>query len=1216
MSTSRLVRQIVKTRTRTRIALLAALACGAVLAVTLGAAQALLVQSSTFGSTGTGAGQMETPQGVAVDQSTGDRYVADSANHRVDKFNSAGTFQVTWGWGVADGASHFETCTSSCQAGISGNGAGQFANPTSVAVDSSSHDVYVGDVNNSNVQKFDSSGTYLSTNDGSTTTSGSFGGVVGIAVDQSNNLWVAGNNNNISAFDSTGAFIREWNDTYGITLAIAVDSTTNAVYLIRGTLAMERWTLTGSGETVVDPNAATAIAVDPATGNVYAADNSSGNRIFVYDSTNTQIDNFSLAGGFGTVGGLGFYSATPALLVSDATNNDVGVYTTPSPGPPVIDGESSSNLGATSATLNAQVNPFGNDTTCHFEYGLTTAYGSTAPCTPSDLGSSFADQNASAMISGLAPSTMYHFRVVATNSAGTTDGTDMTFTTLPPPSIDSESVANVTATDATLQAQINPNGGDTTYQFQYGTTTSYGSTAPASPVDIGSGTSDVAASATLSGLSPNTTYHFRAVADGTYFGPDRTFTTYAANLPTGLPDNRGYEMVTPANKDSGEAFDRNGAPTAAEAAFDGNRMGYISLNAFPGSQSDGTNYLSTRGTSSWSTLNLVPPQSTAGSFLCPVFAGIAAYSTDLSKGVLADGGNQSSGCGTDSPQLVAGEPQGVQNLFVRDNTNNTFQLVDVTPGSVTPADANYDGGSADLSHVVFDENAQLTGNAPPSADDLYDWSGGVVKLVTVVGNAGVVGTLAGDHGFGFEHPVSADGTRILFNANGNLYMRQNAATTLQVDASKAGGSGGGGQLAGASVDDSLVYFTAPDTSGLTSDTQPGSGTNLYRYSVASDTLTDLTPTASPQFLGVSGVSNDGSFIYFAARDVLASGATLNEPNLYVWHNGTTTFIATLAGGDGCDWSANCLSARSSANGAFFGFTSSKNLTSYDSGGNPEIYLYNALSNTLACASCNPSGEPPTSGASIPAPYGPLIGSGGTLSRSVSDAGQVFFDTMDALLPTDTNGLRDVYEYEGGQVRSISTGTSTHQSLFYDASQTGSDVFFSTGQQLVPQDVDSAEDIYDARVGGGFPFSAPAPACVGDGCLPPPLSAPAAPLVASLTFSGPGNATPSGAAPSGGAQPAATTAKLRLLKRTIKGTTIKLQISVPRAGVISVSAGNIVGVNRVVTKGGTYTITVHLTSKAKKTLRKKHKLKLTLNVRFLPTGSGSAAKTTLNLKMKA
>ena len=117
---------------------------------------------SAFGSEGEGAGQLDGPHGVAVDRSTGDVYVADKANDRVDEFEEDGTFVRAWGWGVLDGKSEFEVCTSSCRAGPEEEqGAGAMFRPVGIAVDQATGDVYVIDLENDRVQEFTASGAFV-----------------------------------------------------------------------------------------------------------------------------------------------------------------------------------------------------------------------------------------------------------------------------------------------------------------------------------------------------------------------------------------------------------------------------------------------------------------------------------------------------------------------------------------------------------------------------------------------------------------------------------------------------------------------------------------------------------------------------------------------------------------------------------------------------------------------------------------------------------------------------------------------------------------------------------------------------------------------------------------------------------------------------------------------------------------------------------------------
>ena len=163
------------------------------------------------------------------------------------------------------------------------------------------------------------------------------------------------------------------------------------------------------------------------------------------------------------------------MYVSDRTANNVTFYGPPTtPGPPLVFSESATNVNDTGATLNTTIVPFGLDTTCQFQYVDDAAFQSTGyatatsvPCVPPDLGSSFTFQSASATITGLTTQTVYHFRAVATNSEGTVNGADKTFQTSGPAIVVTQPATNITATDATLNGTVNPNGLDTTCMFQY-----------------------------------------------------------------------------------------------------------------------------------------------------------------------------------------------------------------------------------------------------------------------------------------------------------------------------------------------------------------------------------------------------------------------------------------------------------------------------------------------------------------------------------------------------------------------------------------------------------------------------------------------------------------------------------------------------------------------------------------------------------------------------
>lgn len=186
-----------------------------------------------------------------------------------------------------------------------------------------------------------------------------------------------------------------------------------------------------------------------------------------------------------------------------------------------------SSVSTTSARLNGSVNPNDRATTWYFEFGTTTSYGTKTASR--NAGSGANSISVSTTISGLAPTTTYHFRLVASNALGTTLGADQVFTTAGPPVAQTGVAQSLATTTATLTGSVDPRGRSTSWHFDYGTTTSYGSRTTSQ--NAGSGTTPVGVSTPVSGLTPGTTYHFRLVASnnvGTAVGGDQTFTTVPA----------------------------------------------------------------------------------------------------------------------------------------------------------------------------------------------------------------------------------------------------------------------------------------------------------------------------------------------------------------------------------------------------------------------------------------------------------------------------------------------------------------------------------------------------------------------------------------------------------------------------------------------------------------------------------------------------------------
>jgi hypothetical protein len=199
-----------------------------------------------------------------------------------------------------------------------------------------------------------------------------------------------------------------------------------------------------------------------------------------------------------------------------------GLLTT-SAAPQAVTG-AATGVTTSSATLNGTVNPSSRATSWYFEYGTSTSYGTKTAT--KDAGSGTSPVAVAAAVTGLASGRTYHFRLVATSDAGTSRGSDQTFQASGPPTVTTKPASSVKDSTATLNASINPNGQATTFYFEYGTSTSYGTKTAAK--SIGSGRSSMNVSVTAAGLAPSVAYHVRVIATnagGTSSGSDQTFTT-------------------------------------------------------------------------------------------------------------------------------------------------------------------------------------------------------------------------------------------------------------------------------------------------------------------------------------------------------------------------------------------------------------------------------------------------------------------------------------------------------------------------------------------------------------------------------------------------------------------------------------------------------------------------------------------------------------------
>jgi hypothetical protein len=552
-----------------------------------------------------------------------------------------------------------------------------------------------------------------------------------------------------------------------------------------------------------------------------------------------------------------------------------------------------------------------------------------------------------------------------------------------------------------------------------------------------------------------------------------------------LPDCRAYEQVTPVNKDgtnpAGEVNDVQASTAGDRIVFDvpANMPGAAGASRAPGF------FLGSRGGEGWSDRGMEVPSQSHGESV------VVGWSEDLSVVV------------NSAFEVTPGSGTG---LYLSDSSTGVFQLASPLPPSFPVGFASQvhpRGFSADDSRMIFETEDQLSPSAAAGKENLYELHGGVVSLVGVLpdGSTPPGGSFPGPERFNLgvyftQDTISRDGSRVFFTAGETeqIYVREDGTRTVAV---------GVGAFLAATPDGSRVFYLAG-----------GAGGDLVEFDVESEQTTDLTPGGGVE--GLLGLSDDGSYLYFAA----------NGGSLYVWHGGTASFIATSGYQD--NWTVrdfyvggNHPKASSvSRDGRFLLFT----------GSDGQLDRYDAVHGRLACVSCDPSGAPPAHPPTLQSVqlFIGAVEPAVALRNLSSDGSRVFFESPDALVPRDTNGVQDVYEWgqqgvgscqgssesfspaSGGCLYLVSSGRSPEKSFLADASASGNDVFFFTDQPLVGQDQDGLVDVYDARVGGGLaaqnPPAPPAP-CEGEGCRPMAGGAPVFGAPVSATFAGAGNVMP-------------------------------------------------------------------------------------------------------------
>lgn len=1112
--------------------------------------------------------------GLAVDESH-DVYVANKTSRRVDVFKPTFTagvptgieFQKSFGWGAATGAAAFEVCAAPavCHApAAAGNGEGQFAlnSPTDIGIDSEGNVFALDGPTNKRVQEFSPAAAPLSKEFGAAALSATFGTgePLSIAIDRSDDhVFVSGKRSTASnqvavlEMDHGGAAVQAYGEELTPTgangLAVAQASLGGNVYLsvatnntLQGVYAMNSNLPTVSAPSSVTAHSATlhGTVVSDEVAVAYHFEYST-------DGANWTAAPASDATVPATPGAVAVEQAVSGLVGSQeyrvrlAATRPAGATTirsaatsfTTEPSAPEVIGSSASRIGIHTARLEATINPENQPTVYRFQVGPESCSANACPTLiEGSAGFGGGPTPVVGELTGLAPGTTYHFRVVAINADGMTPGLDGSFTTYSEQTLD---------TSCSNQA------------FRTG----FGAFLPdcrayeqASPVD-------------KNGVGVGGIHGFTRSAP--LGGAITFFDSQGNGFPSETGGNQTYGTYQASRKADAWPLQRLMAPAS---------LGTSNSSSWLGSTPD----------LRYSLVEVENPDTSSpefgrGLYLLENQTGaitqVVAREKDQTRTPYAFDGASTDGARIffETTAALTSDAVGtVDHLYMWSRATGEVSLVGVLPASEGGEEP--EGGSFGGAYEWFEYPETETGGAlqglgvealhaiSPTGDQIYFTAGETGQLYL---RRGLTGS-------------SPETVRVSAPAPG-------APIESPLPAAFQEATPGG----------SYVFFLSSQKLTGDATTGPADeGKDLYRWDAESEHLVDIAPdTIDPEgadVRGLVGVAEDGRSGYFVAAGDLATGATAGRDNLYrfVEADGQfdITFIATLAPHsrfrgeiniDERNYSPRAYDRRPSegsaeermkdsrmlADGSELLFSSAEPLTGYENIAGKssrgidicsqtearcgELFLYSASTGNVICISCSPSGEPPLGPAQLnselfnvslyPNDFPNVY-----LPRNLSADGEhIFFESPDPLVPRDTNAAAgctssneedapgtgldclDVYEWEavgapggscktveadGGCLYLLSTGQSPSSSYFLDASQSGSEVFIATTSRLVPSDRDSVYDVYDVTSDGGLAsqFQVPGPPCEGEACLGQAASPPAAGNAASSLFEGPGNPT--------------------------------------------------------------------------------------------------------------
>jgi hypothetical protein len=576
----------------------------------------------------------------------------------------------------------------------------------------------------------------------------------------------------------------------------------------------------------------------------------------------------------------------------------------------------------------------------------------------------------------------------------------------------------------------------------------------------------------------------------------------------------------------------------------------------------------------------------------------------------------------ESPPSFAGgsggaEGVGPPHLYMRDEATNETTQLDANPTSSDQA--TYEGASQDGSLVFFTSDEGLGGDTNTD-NELYAFNTtgsqiGPVPAMSVFplsGDSNTDGNVVG------VTAISNDGSHVYYIAKGvlatgatpganNFYVVDTvtgATTFIATLGSGVPGDNRDKNALTAEPDISRAAVPTPDgkalvfesTANLTNNQNPSGPTTT----LTADTASETNGTA----VSIPVASSTG---FLVGRSIeIVTPSFINESATITAIPDSTHLLVTDGG-----------------IGLFFPHFSGDSLIQRPPF---EIYRYATAGNSLTCVSCTPAGVTATGGAGLGASGGGSYGPAGNGVPMSSDGSRIFFNSPDPLAPGAIasppipiglfGGLTfasNVYEWENGKVSLISNGRSTTGSSLGGTTPSGNDVFFTTEDQLVPQDSDGYDDIYDARVGGGFPAPAgPTPPCGSpETCRSSVAPTVFFPIPASTTLIQPNAASPTFAVNSISAtqrKQFAQTGKLTLKVRVSEAGKISAVASAKIKGNIETVAS--ASHSFFATSGGSATLTLHLSKTARNTLASKHKLVVDIAVSYSESSEINLATVTL------